>query len=214
MSDEPHSTHEERSDMAVVAQRLSDVTLAQRRRLAADSIEQAAITLFVTHPFEQVTASDIAEAAGVSVRTFYRYFPSKEAILVTLPRRRANQIAEATAARPKREAPFTAMRTAIAGLSETDDVDLRRWQVAVARGRAADRMAQVVVGVTSPILTRALAERSGTAPAELWPEVAGATVATALVSGARQWAVHGGSLRTQILAAVDIVGAGLHGRRK
>jgi AcrR family transcriptional regulator len=200
--------------MAVAAQRLVDVALAQRKQLAADSIENAAIALFLTHPFEQVTASDIAEAAGVSVRTFYRYFASKETILLTLPQRRATQIAEATARRPKREAPFTAMRAAIAGLSDTDDVDLRRWQVAVARGRAADRMAQVVVAVTSPILTRALAERSGASPKELWPEVAGATVATALVSGARQWALHGGSLRTQILAAVDIVGAGLDGRRK
>jgi hypothetical protein len=63
-------------------------------------------------------------------------------------------------------------------------------------------------------LTRALAERSGASAKDLWPEVAGATVATALVSGARQWALHGGSLRTQILAAVDIVGAGLNGRRK
>ena len=37
----------------------------------------------------------------------------------------------------------------------------------------------------------------------------GVTVATALVTGARRWSRHGGSLRKHILQAVDVVGHGL-----
>jgi AcrR family transcriptional regulator len=195
--------------MSIASQRLVDVTLAYRKQLAADSIERTAITLFLTQPFEEVTAADIAAASGVSVRTLYRYFANKEEILLALPSRRAGQIADATRERPPSEAPFIAMRNAIEGLSDVDDGDLRRWQVAVTRGHAADRMAQIVVAVTSPILSGALAQRCRCAPDELWPEVGGAAVAAALVSGARRWAVNGGSLREQLLVAVDVVGVGL-----
>ncbi len=198
--------------MTVPERPLSVQTLALRRQFASDSIEHAAIELFRVQPFEHVTAADIAATAGVSVRTFYRYFAGKEEILIALPRRRTAQVAEVTAARPLTEGPFTAMRRAVADLSGDDDPDLRQWQLAVERGRVADRMAQIVVAVISPILTNVLAMRSGTKPSDLWPEVAGATMASALVSGARQWGVRGGSLRAHILAAVDIVGAGLSTR--
>lgn len=48
---------------------------ARTRRLLADG----AIQLFVTRGFEATTVDDIVDAAGVSRRTFFRYFPSKEA---------------------------------------------------------------------------------------------------------------------------------------
>jgi AcrR family transcriptional regulator len=192
--------------------RLAELALDERRRISAVSIERSAIELFTREPFEEVTATAIAEAAGVSVRTFYRYFAGKEEILISLPMRRAQLVADVTVRRPTREAPFTAVRAAINELASTDDPDLRRWQLAVARGRASDRMAHVVVAMTGPVLAAAFARRTGSAPADLWPEIAGATVATAMVAGARRWAEHGGSLRTEILAAVDIVGTGLKHR--
>jgi TetR/AcrR family transcriptional regulator, regulator of mycofactocin system len=183
-----------------------------RRRDPAEAIERAAMHLFAQQPFEDVPVHAIAEAAGVSVRTFYRYFPSKEEILIRLPMRRAQQIAGAALRRPSREAPFTAVRSAIHELAGSDDADLRRWQVAVARGHASERMAHVVVAMTGPVLTAAVTERGGLPDDDLWGEVAGVTIAAALVAGARRWARHGGSLRTELLAAVDIVGAGLRRR--
>jgi TetR/AcrR family transcriptional regulator, regulator of mycofactocin system len=40
-------------------------------------IEQAALDLFLRDGFEQVTIDDIAEAAGIGRRTFFRYFATK-----------------------------------------------------------------------------------------------------------------------------------------
>jgi mycofactocin system transcriptional regulator len=40
-------------------------------------LEQVALELFAAEGFERVTADEIAEAAGVSRRTFFRYFPTK-----------------------------------------------------------------------------------------------------------------------------------------
>jgi len=195
--------------MQLSTQGLADDAQRRRRQLTADAIELAALDLFHQRPYEQVTAADIAEAARVSVRTFYRYFPSKQDLLLALPRRYASRIAEATQGRPAKERGFAAVRAAIEELSTVDDPELRQWQGAVALGAEGDRMAQLVVSVTSPILSQALARRAHRGKDDAWAEIGGALIATALTLGARRWATSGGSLRTHVLAAVDIVGSGL-----
>ena len=54
---------------------------ARLRRRTADEIERAALDLFLENGYEATTVDHIAEAAGISGRTFFRYFPTKEAVL-------------------------------------------------------------------------------------------------------------------------------------
>ena len=44
-----------------------------------EAIVQASLELFLARGFEGTTADDIAAASGISRRTFFRYFPTKEA---------------------------------------------------------------------------------------------------------------------------------------
>lgn len=46
-----------------------------------DAIEQATLRLFDRQGYEATTVEQIADAADVSVRTFYRYFDSKDAVI-------------------------------------------------------------------------------------------------------------------------------------
>jgi len=50
----------------------------QKKARTREAIIQASLELFLERGFEGTTADDIAEAAGISRRTFFRYFPTKE----------------------------------------------------------------------------------------------------------------------------------------
>jgi AcrR family transcriptional regulator len=60
------------------------LTLRQRNRLAAmHHIIETAMDLFDAHGYSAVTVEQVAAAAGVSPRTFYRYFGTKEGLFTT-----------------------------------------------------------------------------------------------------------------------------------
>src|SRR5258708_29791956 len=83
-------------------------TLAERRRAATQlEIARIAVGLITEHGFDGVTIEAIAEAAGISARTFYRYFPVKEDVVVPLISNGTAAFAEQLAARPPDE-PLTA----------------------------------------------------------------------------------------------------------
>jgi AcrR family transcriptional regulator len=59
----------------------------KRRSLLQAKYERIAWGLFAKRGFREVTVDEIAEAAGVSARTLFRYFPSKDEFLLGFPRR-------------------------------------------------------------------------------------------------------------------------------
>jgi AcrR family transcriptional regulator len=56
---------------------------ARKKELVHRTIQSEALRLFTEQGFEQTTVEQIADAAGVSPATFYRYFTSKEDAVVT-----------------------------------------------------------------------------------------------------------------------------------
>lgn len=90
------------------------VSMAQRKRqLVADELTQAALDLLADGGFDAVTVDEIAAAAGVSKRTFFRYFASKEDVVVQFLAALGAVMCEELAARPVGEAPSLALRHAV-----------------------------------------------------------------------------------------------------
>jgi AcrR family transcriptional regulator len=79
----------------------SETLLKRKQQLVRDAIWDAAIGLFAKHGFEEVTVDDIAEAAGVSPRSFFRYFSSKSDLLAQAVFSYGQSIGEAIEACPK-----------------------------------------------------------------------------------------------------------------
>jgi AcrR family transcriptional regulator len=74
-------------------------------------IQDAALELFARDGYAQVTAADVAEHAGVNVRTFYRHFPDKKEVLFGDGERLQQLILDAVDLDPSAP-PHAAIRTA------------------------------------------------------------------------------------------------------
>jgi AcrR family transcriptional regulator len=97
----------------------------QKQEVVRGALARAAEALFVSNGFEQTTIEQIARAAGVSRRTFFRYFESKEDVLAHHADQLGEHLYAALAARPLREPPLVAIRHALvpaveAGLENRD----------------------------------------------------------------------------------------------
>ncbi|MFC5674549.1 TetR/AcrR family transcriptional regulator [Streptomyces incanus] len=92
----------------------------QRTRAA---ISDAAIALFLEHGFDQVSVARVAEAAEVSKRTLFAYFPTKEDLVVHRLADHETELARVVRARPPRTDPLTAVREHyLEGLRERDPI--------------------------------------------------------------------------------------------
>lgn len=86
----------------------------ERNKLATRSaLRDAANRLFDERGFRQTTVRDIAQAAGVTERTFFRYFASKQELVVDEALSWLPRVQQEIRARPPEEPPFVAVREAL-----------------------------------------------------------------------------------------------------
>ena len=85
---------------------------AARRAHTEQALRSAALDLAERHGFDGFTVDEVAQRAGVSPRTFFNYFPTKEAAVLADPRPVMEAMIAAVADRP--DAPLIdAIRAAI-----------------------------------------------------------------------------------------------------
>jgi AcrR family transcriptional regulator len=91
------------------------VGLRERKKLRTrEQITEVALRLFGERGFEGTTVDDIAAAADVSRRTFFRYFARKEDVILDWKQQTARELHDALAARPAGESPLAAVQGALA----------------------------------------------------------------------------------------------------
>jgi AcrR family transcriptional regulator len=80
------------------------------RRAVRAELTDVAMDLFLARGFEATTVDEIAAAAGISRRSLFRYFASKEAIIFDNLQDVGEQLAEALGKRPRDEDPWVSLR--------------------------------------------------------------------------------------------------------
>jgi AcrR family transcriptional regulator len=168
-----------------------------------NELTAAAVRLFTEHGFAETTARDIAQAVGVSERTFFRYFASKEDVVFGAQQELGTDLARRLAARPANEAPFRALRRSFDLMTETLVKD-PEWSLAMLeltrqvpslRARQVEKQDQWATQ-----LADVLADRMDTdASVDLRPALYAATALSALDVAVSHWDATG---RTQTLGEV------------
>ncbi|WP_147917297.1 TetR family transcriptional regulator [Ruania zhangjianzhongii] len=86
---------------------------ARSRRAAYAEITQVAMALFLEHGFDNVTIDEIVSAAGISRRSFFRYFGTKEDVVLGDLAGQGAVVRDALEAVPLSVAPWEALDQAI-----------------------------------------------------------------------------------------------------
>ena len=181
-------------------------SLRERKKLATRrSLRRAALDLVAERGFAHVTIEDIAEAADVSPRTFFNYFPSKEAALFGTDPEQIPVLRERVIHTAPGEPALEALRMIMVSdaravadeLGELggNPVDwLRRMKGAHADSQLrAARAAQMAM--VERAIAEGLAERLGTDPdRDPYPGLLAATAAGVVRSSVNFWGGSGGAV--------------------
>ncbi len=109
-------------DQATITTGLRERT---RRAVRAELVDEAR-RLFAAQGFQATTVEQIAAAAGMSKRSFFRYFGSKEDLVLSNVEETGQRIATSLARRPPDESPWIALRRAFDGFVAAVEADPHR----------------------------------------------------------------------------------------
>lgn len=162
-------------------------TRRERKKLETRAaLEEAALRLFAEQGYERTTVEDIADAADVAVRTFFRYFQSKQHVLYgDVAHDVTGRLRAALDARPADESPVQAVGAA---LDQMDSDDEEQQRQVLERLRLLDRlpelggMYQMIFRELEQVIAEAVASRTSLATTELYPQIVAAAAAGSIRS--------------------------------
>jgi AcrR family transcriptional regulator len=162
-----------------------------------NEIATAAIELIAERGFDEVTIDDIARHAGISARTFFRYFPSKDDIVTREQERVQQRLVRALRERPDSEGAVEALRNAYVESSAVTDRGRHR---ALTYGRVQLQNPSLnarLIGAQAlgaPDLVQLVAARMGVDPArDPRPETIAAAMNAVATAMFRRWVADGGA---------------------
>jgi AcrR family transcriptional regulator len=182
----------------------------RRRERIARKIERVALELFALSSPEEVTIEQIAAAAGISNRTFFRYFASRDDILGAVPRRALEGLSIRVRARPASESVLEAFAAGGQGNDDPDERDLiLLWGIVVSRSpdAAAKALGHSAVGIADAFQPL-IADRLGLEADDPRVGPLAAAIAGVVSFVYRQWVKERGSrsLSEMLAEAFDSLG--------
>jgi AcrR family transcriptional regulator len=122
---------------------------------AEDRLRRAAIDLFAEFGYVEVTVTQIAERAGLTRRTFFRYFPDKREVLFPRSDELATAVLSALGQVPAAADASVLARTVLQVFAEAGEV--------ITRDREAQRRRALVIDANPDLQERERSKLAGTA---------------------------------------------------
>ncbi len=175
-------------------------TRRERKKLETrQALERAALRLFAEQGYEQTTVEDIAEAADVAVRTFFRYFSSKQDVLFgDVVTDRVSRLRSELAARPRSETPIESIIAVMAlldvGSAEEEEQILARMDLMRQQPAMVTRYLDLINAMRLAVV-EFVAERTGLDPRnDMYPLLVAGACAASWDTSLTLWAESGGRL--------------------
>ncbi len=190
--------------------------LRERKKLATRmALHEAALRLVAERGLDAVSVDDIAEAADVSPRTFFNYFPTKVDAVLGLEPDSAAQQASGFLARPAAETPLQALRAVAHAQAEEMATDTELWPLRLTvidtHPALLARLA-AVFGEGERVLADAIATRTGArVGVDAYPTLLAAVAGVAMRTSLHRWVTTDftASLPHLVDEAWDVLAAGL-----
>jgi len=173
------------------------------------TIQDEALRLFAFQGYEQTTVEEIAEAAETSSTTFYRYFPSKEDVVLNddVDAAMESAFANRPASEPLQDS-FRAVAGVVVGVTDDDeDFHIARLRLMGAVPALQARYAATEFA-TVALFGRVVAARTGLSADDYRVELVAAATTSVIFTAGRRWAAEGGTtpigaLISQAIATVE-----------
>jgi AcrR family transcriptional regulator len=187
---------------------ITQASLRERKKARTRaSIREHAVRLFHEQGYQETTVEQIAAAAEVSPSTFFRYFPTKEDVVLQddMDTRLLELLARQPADMPPLAAIRAAVREAVSSLGEADFAQFRAttelmMTVPEIRARAMDEFARTI-----EVIAEAVGQRAGRSPQDMAVRVFAGAVVGVIMSVALPWhnVAGGGEHTKEMFAGID-----------
>lgn len=193
---------------------MTELHIDRRRRLMRDELRSIAIALFAERGFDEVTVDDIAEAAGISARTFFRYFATKDEVVLAYEDRLHERLLAALRDRPPSEGGVKALREAYIATSHVEPANRARVLLLgriLTRASALRRHALGQRLAENQELVGLVAHRLGVKPGDPRARVVVTAMSAVAVTEFREWIDDNGKgdPAARISAALGLIEDGL-----
>ncbi|MEU8602060.1 TetR/AcrR family transcriptional regulator [Streptomyces parvulus] len=170
----------------------------RKKRATRAALAEAAVRLAAEHGADKVTVEAISAAAGVSVRTFFNYFDSREDAFVVIDADAGARMRRAVLDAPAALSPLEALREAMAAELAEAEQQHELWRLHAEVLHASPHLLARGVGAhmaAEADLAEALAERlratgGGATASGLYPRLLAAVAGAAVRTSVDHWSAH------------------------
>jgi AcrR family transcriptional regulator len=151
----------------------------RKKRQTREAIARAGLDLFLERGYDVTTLAEIAEAAGVSTRTIFAYFPGKEDILFSGFEELRDGLARALAERPTGEDALATLRDFILSDAHAKTERDSELEQLIRSDETLQSHKRARLSQLEELLAAAIADDLGSGPDDLRPQIAAASLTAA-----------------------------------